>query len=120
MSEQTENWQPYPLPDPPAATPACSARFCIGAGAPDDANGPEGGIYVNSDNGNIYTKSGGVWTLSSTGSSSTTEAYYISTPGQDPNGVVSATRPAIAYDNAGAVWIKTGSGTNNTGWEQRL
>lgn len=38
----------------------------------------------------------------------------------DPNGVVSATRPAQAYDAAGNVWIKTSAGNNNTGWEQRL
>jgi hypothetical protein len=38
----------------------------------------------------------------------------------DPNGVVTATRPAQAYDAAGNWWLKTNSGTNNTGWEQRL
>ena len=35
----------------------------------------------------------------------------------DPNGVVTATRPAVFYDDVGAVWLKTGSGTNDTGWE---
>jgi hypothetical protein len=36
----------------------------------------------------------------------------------NPNGVVTGTRPAVFYTAAGAYWIKTSSGTNNTGWEQ--
>lgn len=47
-------------------------------------------------------------------------SYFIPTVGADPNGLITATRPAVAYDAAGAFWVKTGSGTNNTGWEQRL
>jgi hypothetical protein len=35
----------------------------------------------------------------------------------DPNGVVEATRPAIAYSNTGSVWLKTNDGTNSTGWQ---
>jgi len=35
----------------------------------------------------------------------------------DPNGVVTATRPAIFYTDTGATWLKTGIGTNDTGWE---
>lgn len=46
--------------------------------------------------------------------------YWIPTVGLNPNGIITATRPAFAYDNAGAIWIKTGEGTTNTGWEQRL
>ena len=38
----------------------------------------------------------------------------------DPNGVVTATRPAVFYDDVGAVWLKTGAGTNDTGWELRI
>jgi hypothetical protein len=53
-------------------------------------------------------------TLPVTTTPSTTEIYWIS---GDPNGVQSATRPAMAYSVTGSVWIKTGSGTNNTGWE---
>lgn len=35
----------------------------------------------------------------------------------DPNGVVTATTPAIGYDEPnGAVWVKTGVGSTNTGW----
>lgn len=38
----------------------------------------------------------------------------------DPNGVVTATRPAQCYDAAGNLWLKTNAGTNDTGWVQRL
>lgn len=38
----------------------------------------------------------------------------------DPNGVITATRPALCYTPALGLWMKTGSGTNNTGWEQAL
>jgi hypothetical protein len=53
------------------------------------------------------------------GSSTTQRVFFIDPPG-NPNGSVTATRPAVAYDANGAFWIKTGSGTSNTGWEQRL
>lgn len=53
-------------------------------------------------------------TAPATTTPSTTEIYWIS---GDPNGVQSATRPAMAYSATGSVWVKTGSGTNNTGWE---
>jgi len=35
----------------------------------------------------------------------------------DPNGVQTATRPAIFYTALGALWYKTGDGTSSTGWE---
>jgi len=34
----------------------------------------------------------------------------------DPNGVVTATRPAMTYGPTGEVWIKTDAGSSNTGW----
>ncbi len=36
----------------------------------------------------------------------------------DPNGVVMAERPAGFYTPTGEVWIKTGAGLNDTGWEE--
>jgi len=38
----------------------------------------------------------------------------------DPNGVVTATNPALFYTALGEMWFKTGTGTNNTGWEERI
>jgi len=34
----------------------------------------------------------------------------------DPNGVVTATRPAMTYGPTGEVWIKTDATESNTGW----
>lgn len=36
----------------------------------------------------------------------------------DPNGVVTATRPALCYTPGLGLWMKTGAGTTNTGWDQ--
>lgn len=47
-------------------------------------------------------------------------SFWITTPGTDPNGAITATRPAVAYDDAGALWVKTNSGSNNTGWVKLL
>ena len=44
-----------------------------------------------------------------------TQVFFVT---GDPNGVQTATRPAVAYDATGAFWEKTGAGTNNTGWER--
>jgi hypothetical protein len=35
----------------------------------------------------------------------------------DPNGSVFAVRPALYYNDTGGVWVKTGAGNTNTGWE---
>lgn len=37
---------------------------------------------------------------------------------EDPNGVTTATRPAVYYSDEGAVWVKTNTGNNATGWNQ--
>lgn len=37
-----------------------------------------------------------------------------------PNGVVTATRPAVCYASNGRIWTKTNAGSNNTGWVQVL
>ena len=55
---------------------------------------------------------GGV-TMKATGSM-TVKVYAVASG--DPNGVVTATRPAILYTDAGGLWVKTGVGSSNTGW----
>lgn len=47
------------------------------------------------------------------GGGGSTEVYFVA---GDPNGVQTATRPAIAYSATGGLWLKTNAGTNNTGW----
>jgi hypothetical protein len=103
---------PAPAPYPP------SSRCCgSGVGPPNDADGSNGQTYVDTSTGDLYVKSGDTWTIFSGGGGGATEVYFGT---GDPNGVQTATRPAIFYDAIGSVWIKTSSGSSNTGWEQRL
>jgi hypothetical protein len=87
-----------------------------------------------------YDAAGNLWIKTNSGSNSagweqrlgsaaaTATTYEFVSPGTEqlsfitgnPNGAQTATRPALAYDAAGAIWVKTGAGTTNTGWEQRL
>ncbi len=43
------------------------------------------------------------------------QTFY--TEAADPNGVITATRPALCYAGNNTLWKKTGPGTNDTGWE---
>lgn len=93
-----------------------------GSGSPEGVvTGPPGDYYVDADTGNLYVKQAGTgntgWVLVTGGGSGATELFFGS---GDPNTVVTATRPALFYSADGAVWIKTGIGTNNTGWEQLI
>lgn len=49
------------------------------------------------------------------GGGGATEVYFGT---GDPNGVQTATRPAIFYSADGALWHKTTVGNTNTGWLQ--
>jgi len=48
------------------------------------------------------------------------KVYFISTAGQDPNGNVTAIRPAIAYDANLNYWVKTNATNDDEGWVQML
>lgn len=94
-----------------------------GSGSPEGVlSAPNGSLYVDSATNDLYWKASGSgntgWALVSSGGGGATEVYYISSDGTDPNGVITATRPAVAYDDSGNFWKKTGSGSSNTGWEQ--
>lgn len=89
------------------------------SGAPDDANGSNGDAYIDISSGDVYRKYGGGWTVLIAGTGAV-ELVYIATPGQNPNGVSVASRPAMAYDSSGALWMKTNTGSNNTGWVELL
>lgn len=102
-----------PPPDPPLG----DGNIIRVTAAPDDADGSDGDLALNTDTGELYVKSGGTWTLQSAGGGGATEVYFGT---GDPNGAQTATRPAIFYDADGAIWIKTDSGSSNTGWEQKL
>lgn len=93
-------WYPeFPDNAQPAASPGTVIQ---GTGAPDNALGQNGNVYVNVTNGDIYTKSGDVWNLVSGG---TGAAEMVVGVVDDPNGVhtpTDPTKPAVYYrDSAG-------------------
>lgn len=78
-----------------------------------------GSTYVDTSTGDFYVKQTGTdnngWTLVTGGGGGTVSVYFGT---GDPNGVVTATRPAAFYTANGDWWIKTTAGTTNTGWTQ--
>jgi hypothetical protein len=67
-------------------------------------------------------RGGGIFLGASSSSSSSSSSTSTGVPEVyfgvgDPNGVQTATRPALFYTALGAMWFKTGTGTNDTGWE---
>lgn len=118
------------------------ARYLL---APSNAaiyftNGDPGGFLTAVRPSIAYDAAGNFWFKTNSGSNATgweqrlgspvaaaTGAEFINSASErfifitgDPNGVVTATRPALAYDADGHLWFKTNTGSNNTGWEQRL
>lgn len=53
--------------------------------------------------------------MSATNSAGTVSVYFATN--SNPNTVVTAARPAVFYNSSGAVWVKTNSATNATGWD---
>lgn len=97
------------MPEPLAATPACSKKWCVGDGAPADSQGQNGSLWLDRTTGSIYEKVDGVWEARPGG------AGLGGTV--DPEGNQSASPFAIYYNSVtGSFWVKaTGQGTN-TGW----
>lgn len=92
----------YPVfPGMPAFAPSDSTIYS-GAGAPSNDLGNNGDVYVNISNGDIYTRSGGAWTLANAGTGAT---EIIAGVVDDPNGVhtpADTTKTALYFrDSAG-------------------
>jgi hypothetical protein len=60
-----------------------------------------------------YPDGGSCTTLG--GGDGSANIYYIA---GDPNGILSAEWPAIAYGPDNSVWIKVNQGNNSQGWQQ--
>jgi hypothetical protein len=98
------------------------------------ASGDPNGVVTAARAAILYSDLGALWVKTGAGTSNTGWAAILSDgsvgasgaaavgvtiyaiASGDPNGVVTATRPAILYSDLGAVWIKTGVGSSNTGW----
>jgi hypothetical protein len=70
--------------------------------------------YDTSCSGGIFLGASSSSSSSSSSGGGVTQVFFGV---GDPNGVQTATRPAIFYTAAGALWYKTGDGTSDTGWE---
>lgn len=94
-----------------------------GSGSPEGViSACDGDTYVDDDTGDFYVKTGGCnstgWVLVTGGSGGHVSSYFGTDA--DPNGIVTATRPASYYDGAGNWWNKVNTGSNNTGWQQMI
>ncbi len=111
--DQYGNYRANLGPVPPNPTPTYGYIQLV-AGNPTSlgTTGPAGSFAFDTVGLVLYyTADGSTWTASS-GSGATTQVYSGT---GDPNGVVTATAPALYYDtNSGILYQKTGSG--NTGW----
>jgi hypothetical protein len=70
--------------------------------------------YEATDEQDIVYPASTATTAGAPPSSGAQEVYFVTT---NPNGVTTATAPAIAYSANGSVWLKTGLGTSSSGWE---
>lgn len=102
-----------------------------GAGSPEGVIPANvGTLYQDVDTNALYQKQLGTgkigWTLTgvvptsiSGGGVGNTQVF--SGTSTDPNGVITATAPAIYYSTVdGSQWVKTSAGSSNTGWEKIL
>lgn len=91
--------------EPSAVTPGNSisgGNFLIGSGAPDNSLGSDGMGYGDSATGDIYTKSGGTWTLFAGGGASGAQIKtYVDNPNDETVVPDDIALPAIAYGTSG-------------------
>ena len=89
-----------------------------GVGVPSNSLGKDGDLYVNTSNGNVYSKSGGTWSLA-TGGVGPAGGSGLS-GAVDPNGSATAS-PGTTYVNTvnHSLWMKE-TGVGNSGWIQYI
>jgi hypothetical protein len=121
MSMSCDGYKASGVSDPLVGyVPPLAGPDYYGVGSPEGvvAASPAA-TYIDTATGDFYAKQTGTgpngWILVTGGGGGTPMVFFGT---GDPNGVVTATRPAVFYTALGAYWIKTGVGTNNTGWEQ--
>jgi hypothetical protein len=89
-----------------------------GAGVPDNSLGNNGDIYVNTINGDVYSKSGGTWTLATGGVGPAGGSGLVGAV--DPEGAVVATAGTTYVNSVNhSFWLKE-AGVGNTGWIQYI
>lgn len=112
------NWISQVSPASALPLPSGGSGVLHGDDPPTDDLGHDGDFYVLNNGTAQYLKVNGTWVTVTGGAGDVQRVFRIA--GNDPNSVQTATRPAICYGGDNSVWIKTGSGTNDTGWERKL
>lgn len=110
------NWISNPQPPAQGDLPASMRGVLYGAGAPSSDLGRTGQGYINTSNGDWYTKTDSGWELQAGGGGGSGAGGLLGTV--DPEGSVTAD-PGTPYTNKTnhTLWIKE-TGTGNTGWLQ--
>lgn len=111
------NWVP-PIIDPLPGEDPTGGPTLHGVGAPNDADGNNGQIYIDTSTGDLYIKSGDTWNIFAGGSGSATQVLGGA---DDPRGVLTASGRAIYVqdpdgDGMRNLYSKNTTGSNNTDW----
>lgn len=107
-----------PIAVNPLPTSGGGASGLKGVGSPEGVEtGSVGQTYKDTATGDVYIFFGTAG--ETTGWELLGSDGIIYGSGADPNGVVTATRPAIYYGSDGSVWLRMTAGTNSV-WEQKL
>lgn len=103
--------------EPSAVTPGNSisgGNFLVGSGAPDDSLGSDGMAYGDEDTGDIYTKSGGTWTIFTSGGGAANGMGVV-----DPGGVVTPAAIGQFYTNTVTPSLWQATGLTSADWTLR-
>lgn len=107
----TDNWQPGPFPTLPEPTLTCSGKVCFSDGAPDDADGFDGGLNIDRSTGDLYEKQSGAWVLISSGGGGggATQVYEYTTTDPTTDGIVPTNQNivnvAAKRDGTGPIFV---------------
>lgn len=86
-----------------------------GAGVPDNSLGDNGNVYVNTINGDIYSKAGDVWTVA-TGGTGPAGGSGESGSGTPEGAVAAAVGTTYVDVDTGDFWVKQSGASTNAGW----
>lgn len=101
---------------PGNSLPSSRGTLRHGSGAPDSSLGDVGDAYIDTDNGDFYSKKSTGWELQSgVGGTAVTPTGVV-----DPEGNESASVGTFYVNTADkTIWVKE-SGSGNTGWVQYI
>jgi len=111
------NWISNPQPPAQGDLPASMRGVLYGAGAPSSDLGRTGQGYINTSNGDWYTKKDTGWELQAGGGGG---GASVTTGTVDPEGVETAEVGTIYVNTSAKKLFVKESGSGNTGWTQYI